>query len=147
MAHTEAHAEQRILVIDDDHAVADSFVMLLKTCGSTARTAYSGAAGIEALTEFKPAVVFLDIGMPGMDGYETARRIRALPEGRRVKLVALTAFERDRVEDSVRDAGFDHHLTKPAPFESLCDLLWCKFDCGRSLQSCPLLSMEFCRKS
>jgi CheY-like chemotaxis protein len=138
-----AHAEQRILVIDDDHAVADSFVMLLKACGSTARTAYSGAAGIEALTEFKPAVVFLDIGMPDMDGYETARRIRALPEGRSVKLVAITAFEREQVKDRVRDAGFDHHLTKPAPFESLCDLLWCKFECRQNSESCRLFSTEF----
>jgi CheY-like chemotaxis protein len=143
VASAELNHAERILVIDDDHEVADSLVLLLKTYGSTARTAYSGAAGVEAVTEFKPEVVFLDLGMPGMDGFETARRIRALSEGRGVKLVAFTASGGKDIKDRARDAGFDHHLAKVAPFESLCNLLWCRFECAHNAESCPLLSMKF----
>ncbi|HTO78574.1 MAG TPA: response regulator, partial [Methylocystis sp.] len=67
--------------------------------------------------------IFLDIGMPQMDGYETARRIRAAPEGRDVMLVALTGWGQTQVCDRVRDAGFDRQLTKPAGLDALQELL------------------------
>ncbi len=114
---------RRILVIDDDHDVADSLVMLLETFGVEVRVAYDGEAGLEALRRFEPELVFLDLGMPKMDGYETARRLRELPEGRAVMLVALTGWGRDQISDRARDAGFDHQLTKPAAFEDLQKLL------------------------
>ena len=79
--------------------------------------------GLEALHEFKPDLVLLDLGIPGMDGYEVARRIRALPHGRNVKLVALTGWGREQVFERVRAAGFDDQLTKPASFEKLQELL------------------------
>ncbi|WP_457797795.1 PAS domain S-box protein [Methylocystis sp. S23] len=122
-APTEFSATRRILVIDDDHDVADSLVMFLETFGATVRAVYSGAAGLEAVPAFKPDLIFLDLGMPGMDGYETARRIRALPEGRDVKLVALTGWGQEQVNDRAREAGFDRQLTKPAGFEALQELL------------------------
>jgi CheY-like chemotaxis protein len=122
-ALTEQPATRRILVIDDDHDVADSLVMFLETFGATVRVAYGGATGLEVLKEFKPDLIFLDLGMPGMDGYETARRIRATPEGARTKLVALTGWGQDQVYDRAREAGFDTHLTKPAGLEALQDLL------------------------
>ncbi|WBK01838.1 PAS domain S-box protein [Methylocystis parvus] len=122
-APTELRAVRRILVIDDDHDVADSLVMFLETFGAIVQVAYSGASGVEALADFKPDLVFLDLGMPGMDGYETARRIRALPEGRGVKLVALTGWGQEQVYDRARAAGFDRQLTKPAGFEALQQLL------------------------
>ncbi|WP_424363619.1 PAS domain S-box protein [Methylocystis parvus] len=122
-ASNQTSANRRILVIDDDHDVADSLVMFLETFGATVQVAYSGAAGIEALVSFKPDLVFLDLGMPSMDGYETARRIRALPEGAGVQLVALTGWGQEQVNDRARAAGFDRQLTKPAGFEALQELL------------------------
>jgi PAS domain S-box-containing protein len=116
-------AGRRVLVIDDDHDVADSLVMFLETFGVTVDVAYGGAPGIEALQSFRPELVFLDLGMPGMDGYETARRIRALPEGRDVRLVALTGWGQEQIHDRARAAGFDAELTKPAGLEALQDAL------------------------
>lgn len=119
----EANGARRILVIDDDHDVADSLVMFLETFGADVRVAYSGPDGVEAVKAFEPELVFLDLGMPGMDGYETARRIRALPNGAGVKLVALTGWGQDQIRDRARDAGFDRQLTKPAGLDALQELL------------------------
>jgi len=116
-------AARRILVIDDDPDVADSLTMLLETFGATVRVAYSGAAGLELLAAFRPELIFLDLGMPEMDGYETARRIRAVPEGRDVVLVALTGWGQSQVYDRAREAGFDRQLTKPADIQALLELL------------------------
>jgi CheY-like chemotaxis protein len=116
-------AARRILVIDDDPDVADSLTMLLETFGATVRVAYSGAAGLDLLTSFRPEVIFLDLGMPEMDGYETARRIRAAPEGRDVVLVALTGWGQSQVHDRASEAGFDGQLTKPADIQVLLELL------------------------
>ncbi len=120
---TSKPATRRILVIDDDHDVADSLVMLLETFGVDVRVAYGGEAGLETLRQFKPELIFLDLGMPKMDGYETARRLRDLPEGRAVKLVALTGWAQEQISDRAREAGFDCQLTKPAAFEDLQKLL------------------------
>lgn len=119
----EASGARRILVIDDDHDVADSLVMFLETFGADVRVAYSGPDGVEAVKAFEPELVFLDLGMPGMDGYETARRIRALPNGAGVKLVALTGWGQDQIRDRAREAGFDRQLTKPAGLDALQELL------------------------
>jgi CheY-like chemotaxis protein len=76
--------------------------------------AYSGAEGLATCAEFAPELVFLDIGMPGMDGFETARRMRELPAGRKVTLVALTGWGEEETRRRAKEAGFDRHLTKPA---------------------------------
>jgi CheY-like chemotaxis protein len=123
MSNIDASAGHRVLVIDDDHDVADSLVMFLQTFGADVRVAYSGEDGLEAVREFRPRLVFLDIGMPRMDGYETARRLRALPEGNDVKLVALTGWGEEQISDRAREAGFDRQLTKPAGPETLQGLL------------------------
>jgi PAS domain S-box-containing protein len=122
-AVTGVRVTRRILVIDGEPDVADSLAILLETLGATVRVAYGGVAGIEALKAFKPELVFLDLGMPQVDGYETARQIRALPEGRHVPLVALTGWGQAQVYDQVREAGFDRQLTKPAALEALRELL------------------------
>lgn len=114
---------RRILVIDDDHDVADSLVMFLETFGADVRVAYDCEGGVAAVQEFHPDLVFLDLGMPKIDGYETARRIRALPEGRDVKLVALTGWGQGQIRERAQDAGFDCQLTKPAGIEALQTLL------------------------
>lgn len=123
MSSLDPTPAQRVLVIDDDQDVADSLVMFLETFGVDVRVAYSGEAGLEAVREFMPRLVFLDIGMPRMDGYETARRLRALPEGRDVKLVALTGWGQEQISDRARTSGFDLQLTKPATLEALEELL------------------------
>jgi PAS domain S-box-containing protein len=119
----EATAPCRVLVIDDSPDVADSFGLLLETFGASVRVAHSGAEGITAGTEFSPQLVFLDIGMPGMDGYETARRFRELPAGKDALLVALTGWGEGETRRRVMEAGFDAHLTKPADMGKLEALL------------------------
>ena len=113
----------RVLVIDDDHDVADSLGLLLEALGATIRKAYDGPAGVAAIDEFKPDLIFVDIGMPGVDGYETARRIRRNGRERRFILVALTGWGQENDRRRAQDAGFDLHLTKPASPDAIEELL------------------------
>lgn len=108
-----AHAPRRILVVDDNVDGAKSLALLLKLAGHTTSIAYSGPAALERARSFAPEVVFLDIGLPGMNGYEVARRLRAEPNGAALTLVALTGWGTDDDRKRAHDAGFDHHLTKP----------------------------------
>ncbi len=114
---------RRVLVVDDTRDVADSFALLLETLGAEVRVAYSGAQGLAACDEFEPELVFLDIGMPQMDGFETARRLRQQQSGRKATLVALTGWGEEEMRRRVREAGFDRHLTKPADLEHVEALL------------------------
>jgi signal transduction histidine kinase/CheY-like chemotaxis protein len=115
----ELRTTLRVLLIEDDRDVAESLQMLLETAGAVVRVAYDGATGLEALTAFNPDLVLLDLGMPDMDGYETARRIRASPQGRDVRIVALTGWGPEQVFERARAAGFDRQITKPASLRTL----------------------------
>ncbi len=86
-------------------------------------TAHDGPAALEALRTQKPAAALLDIGMPGMDGYELARRVRAAPDGADLTLIALTGWGNDEDRRRSREAGIDHHLVKPVDSTLLEDLL------------------------
>jgi CheY-like chemotaxis protein len=121
-------APRRVLVIDDDHDVADSLTLLLGLFGCEVRTTYDGLAGISTLVEFEPEIILLDLGMPGINGYETAHRIRELPEGRDLLLVAVTGFGQDGECERIREAGFDLQLTKPASIDVIERLLRRKAD-------------------
>jgi CheY-like chemotaxis protein len=88
--------------------------MLLKLLGADVHVVYNGPAALEAVAKYKPAVVLLDIGMPGMDGHEVARRIRQRPESADVTLVALTGWGQEDDRHLSQLAGFDYHLIKPA---------------------------------
>jgi CheY-like chemotaxis protein/PAS domain-containing protein len=112
----------RALVIDDNREAADALALLLGTVGARVRLAYSGAGGLAALNEFKPPLVFLDIGMPYLDVVDLIRRIH-VPEGDRISLVALSASRAERTVQLVKDVGFDGLLIKPVRFEALLDLL------------------------
>lgn len=122
LRHCDAK-DRRVLVVDDNHDAADSLGILLRKLGTDVRVVHDGEAALAALETYRPAVVLLDLGMPGMDGFEVARRIREHPEFRDVLLIALTGW--GQVEDRFRTqhAGFDHHLTKPADLRVLQEIL------------------------
>jgi len=114
---------RRVLVVDDNRDAGDSLGMLLEVLGAEVRVARDGAEALEAYSAYDPAVVLLDIGMPGMDGYEVARRIRARSPGPRPTIVALTGWGQEDDRRVSREAGFDHHMVKPAEIGALKELL------------------------
>ncbi|WP_161968028.1 response regulator [Fimbriiglobus ruber] len=103
----------RLLVVDDNQDAADSLAMLLRLHGHEVRVAHSGQAALEATKAFNPGLIFLDIGMPGMDGFEVARRVRKTPGLEDVVLAALTGWGQQVDRRRTAEAGFDHHLVKP----------------------------------
>jgi CheY-like chemotaxis protein len=114
---------RRVLVVDDNRDAAESLDLYLTMLGAEVRTAYDGVAALETLQTFKPSVVLLDLGMPGMDGYEAARSIRASAHGSDVTLIALTGWGQDEDRRRTAEAGFDHHLVKPVDLDELEALL------------------------
>jgi signal transduction histidine kinase len=104
---------RRVLVVDDNTAGARAMQRLVKALGGECRVAHSGEAGLADVREFRPDIVILDIGMPGLDGYETCRRIREA-FGSNLVVVALTGWGQERDKLKAMEAGFDMHLTKPA---------------------------------
>jgi PAS domain S-box-containing protein len=120
---TPARLSLRILVVDDNRDAADSLGMLLEALGAEVRVAYDGPAGLAALEHFAPQAVLLDLGMPGMDGYETARRLRLSPPARDMILIALTGWGQNEEQRRTRQAGFDHHLVKPVDIAELLGVL------------------------
>lgn len=103
----------RILVVDDNVDTAESLSWLLQSCGHEVRVAHSGAAAVEAAHDFHPDAVLLDVGLPDVDGFEVARRLRTFPEFEHTVLVAATGFCRDRDRARATEVGFDHYLVKP----------------------------------
>jgi CheY-like chemotaxis protein/two-component sensor histidine kinase len=103
----------RILVADDNRDAAQTLAMLLELEGHEVRTAYDGLEALQLAESFRPQIMLLDIGMPHMDGYQTARRIREQPWGHSVLLVALTGWGQDQDRRQASEAGFDRHLVKP----------------------------------
>jgi PAS domain S-box-containing protein len=114
---------RRVLVVDDHADAADSLAKLLEVEGHDVRIARNGPAAILAATSDPPEVMFLDLGMPGMDGFEVARRIRADLGTRNVSIVAMTGWGQEEDRRRTRDAGFNHHLVKPVELERLRELL------------------------
>jgi PAS domain S-box-containing protein len=109
----------RILVVDDNRDAADTLALLLESHGAVTRVVYDGEAALAELDVFMPDTVLLDLGMPGMDGLEVARRLRADPRRASLRLVALTGWGQESDRRRTREAGFDHHLTKPVDFTAL----------------------------
>ena len=109
----------RVLVVDDNVDAADSLGAVLQMLGAEVRVVHDGEAALASFSSYRPAVVFLDIGMPVMDGYEVARRMRRCKEARDAKIIALTGWGQERDRENSRAAGFDHHLIKPADLGSL----------------------------
>ena len=115
---------RRILVVDDNVDAARSLARLLaRLYGQEVRVAHDGPEALAVAGEFRPEVVLLDIGLPGMDGNEVARRLRGRPEFEKTLLVALTGWGQEADVERSRSAGFDHHLVKPASPEAILELL------------------------
>jgi CheY-like chemotaxis protein len=107
-----------VVIVDDNVDGAESLAEIIGMMGHLVRLAYDGPSGIEAVREFDPDLVLLDIGLPGMDGYEVARRLRSEPHVRAL-LVALSGYGRDEDRAMSRDAGFAQHFVKPMDLGSL----------------------------
>ncbi len=106
-------------MVDDDAASAEILVVLLEELGHVGRSANDGPQALAAIREFRPDVVVVDIGIPGMDGFEIARRVRADPSTAHLRLVALTGYAHDGARRQSVDAGFDLHLVKGSDLEDL----------------------------
>ncbi|HET9835491.1 MAG TPA: ATP-binding protein, partial [Rhodanobacteraceae bacterium] len=114
--HTEP---VRVLIVDDYVLAAESLGALLQELGFETRIAHDGASALTAVAEFRPAIALVDIGLPVMDGYEVARRLRRTPGSERMPLVALTGYGQESDRERVKQAGFDEHLVKPVDAERI----------------------------
>jgi signal transduction histidine kinase len=122
----------RILVVDDNRDAAQSLAAMLRLSGGEVETAHDGLQALRIAERFRPSLVLLDIGMPGMSGFEVARKIRARPWGGTVRLVAQTGWGQDDDRQRAQEAGFDVHLTKPVDYAALMQLIP-----GRTQASAP----------
>ena len=113
----------RMLVVDDNHDAASSLAMLLELDGHAVAMAHNGTSALAAAEAHRPEITLLDLGLPGMDGYEVCRRIRERPWGGRMILVALTGWGLEEDRSRTRAAGFDGHLVKPVSYSDLVALL------------------------
>jgi CheY-like chemotaxis protein len=120
---TEQPLRRRVLVVDDHRDAARILSLLLDTLGHEVRTASSGEQALDEAAQFEPDVIFLDIGLPRLNGYDVARQLRARPGSKRPTLVALTGWGHEDDRKQAMAAGFDHHLVKPVNVSTLRDLL------------------------
>ncbi|MFP5348823.1 MAG: PAS domain S-box protein [Gammaproteobacteria bacterium] len=116
-------APLRVLVVDDNVDAAQSLAILLETAGHAVATAYDGQAALAAADKHRPQVVFLDLGLPTLDGCEVAKRLRAMPAGANATLVAITGYGQEADRRRTREAGFDQHLVKPVDFDAVQEIL------------------------
>ena len=114
---------RKILVADDDQDSAESLALLFQLMGHDVRAAQSGLAAIDVAAEFRPDLIVLDIGMPGLDGYEVCRRIRQHDWAQTIVIAALTGWSRDEDRDRSEQAGFNHFLVKPVDPKALEELI------------------------
>ncbi|MGH8086395.1 MAG: response regulator [Lysobacter sp.] len=118
-ASTTATVRKRVLVVDDNRDAADTLAMMIEMLGHEVRRLYDPHAVIADVTAFRPQVVFLDVGMPGLSGYELAPKLRALPGFDDLAIVAVTGWGQPEDRRRTRAAGFDEHLVKPPPLEAI----------------------------
>ena len=116
-------SNRKVLVVDDSVDAADTLGALIGIDDFDVKVVYGGAAAVSEAMAWVPDVVVMDIGMPGMDGYEAARLIRSQAGGRAIKLIALTGWGQATDRDRASEAGFDHHLVKPIDYDSLMNCL------------------------
>lgn len=120
---TPPSARRRVLVIEDNQDSREMMRLLLEMSGHEVHVAADGPSGVEAATRLQPDVVLVDVGLPGIDGHEVARRIRSAPGGERAVLLALTGYGQQEDRKKALAAGFDDHLVKPVDPARLCTVL------------------------
>jgi PAS domain S-box-containing protein len=113
----------RVLVVDDNKDTADSAAMLLQGAGHDVRVAYSGIRALDLALAYRPDAVLLDLGLPEMDGYEVARRLRQNPQLKNVLLIAVSGYGQETDRQNSQEAGFDAHMLKPVKMEKVEDVL------------------------
>ena len=118
-----ARLPRRILIVEDNLDVAETAAIMLTLAGHTVRCAHDATQAQAQAQEFAPEVVLLDVGLPRVDGYQVAQRLRQLPQTRHALLVGLTGYGMPADRQRGREAGFDHHLLKPADPTALCALI------------------------
>jgi two-component system CheB/CheR fusion protein len=111
--------QEKVLIVDDNADAADSLATLFRLAGYQVQVAYDGLSGVTMATAFEPGVVLLDIGLPGLDGYAVARRLRDQDATRNSLLIAVSGYGQARDEARSAQAGFDRHLVKPVEFTRL----------------------------
>jgi len=114
---------RRVLVVDDNEAAAETLAMVVELMGHEVKIGRNGKEGLELAEVFLPQVVFMDLGMPVMDGWETTRRLRREEWGKKILVVALTGWGQEEDRRKTKEAGFDHHLVKPANPAAIRELL------------------------
>jgi CheY-like chemotaxis protein len=124
---------RRILVVDDNHDAAALLAVLLRLEGHEVQTAGNGCEAVDRAEEFRPEVVLMDLEMPGIDGLEASRRIRARPWGNTVLIAALTGWGRELDRRRAREAGVDLHFIKPIDTASLMGVVTRSLNSGRSI--------------
>jgi two-component system CheB/CheR fusion protein len=120
--HDRASVEapgRRILVVDDNADAAEALALMLRLSGHEVEMAFDGVEALRVAESFSPEIVLLDLGMPRMNGYDTARSLRATPWGREMTLIALTGWGQPKDRDQTLAAGFNAHLVKPVGQEDL----------------------------
>ena len=120
---TTSTLRRRILIADDNRDSAETLAALLRMEGHEVTSVHDGPVALSAFSEIKPDVALLDIGMPGLTGYEVARRMRQSTSGASLTLIAITGWGQDIDKERAYAAGFDHHLTKPVDPHRLAELL------------------------
>jgi CheY-like chemotaxis protein len=125
--HSEAEPSQvtplRVLVVDDNVASAQTTGWMLELIGHTPTLAHDGIEALATARTLQPDVILLDIGLPGMNGYDVCRELRKDPRFKNTILIAQTGWGQERDRQEAHEAGFDHHLTKPVRFEQFSELL------------------------
>ena len=120
---SSAEFSQRVLVVDDNVDSATTLALMLKAMGHRATVAHDGPSAVEIAQTFGPTLILLDIGLPGMNGYAVAQRLRTIPTLRGVTLAALTGYGEDQDRRRSREAGFDLHFVKPVRINALQELI------------------------
>ncbi len=116
---SKADHRPKVLVVDDNRDAADSLQVLFEMENCSVATAYDGYEAVQAVEKSMPDMIVMDLGMPSMDGYEAARRIRRKPESKDVLMIALTGWGQSDARQRTIEAGFDHHLIKPVNFDDI----------------------------
>lgn len=123
MTQKQAVQPLNVLVVDDNKDVADSLAMLIQVMGHNAKQVYDGVSAVEAAAQMAPDVVFLDLGMPLVDGFDVARQIGAAYQAPDLRLVAVTGYSDQRHLDAAADAGFTDYLVKPYVSDDIIKIL------------------------